>query len=115
MMRADYHAGTNDTLSSAYTIDEGNSLIPLGDPLFASFTPLRMQVLSLAETHLISAAVMNTATFGFSRASFALGSVPLATFPSSLSFVSGMGPGGIVGRGRSDDNGQRVHHFGGAK
>jgi hypothetical protein len=95
-LRADYHAGSKDTLSGAYTIDDGNSLIPLSDPLFASYTPLRMQVLSVAETHILSPAVLNTATFGFSRASFALESVPLATFPSSLSFVSGMGPGGII-------------------
>jgi hypothetical protein len=94
--RADYHAGSNDILSAAYTIDDGNSLIPLADPLFASYTPLRMQVLSLTETRLISNSVLNTATFGFSRAIFALGSVPLVTLPSNLSFVSGMGPGGIV-------------------
>jgi hypothetical protein len=94
--RADYMAGKNDTVSSAYTIDDGNSLIPLSDPLFASYTPLRMQVLSLTETHILSPSVLNTATFGFSRASFALGSVPLVAIPSNLSFVSGMGPGGIV-------------------
>jgi hypothetical protein len=94
--RADYHAGSKDILSAAYTVDDGNSLIPLADPLFASYTPLRMQVLSLSETRIISNSVLNMATFGFSRASFALASVPLATFPSNLSFVSGMGPGGIV-------------------
>jgi hypothetical protein len=95
-LRADYIAGKNDTLSSAYTIDDGNSLIPLADPLFASYTPLRMQVLSLAETHVFSPALLNTATFGFSRASFALDSVPPATFPANLSFVTGLGPGGIT-------------------
>ncbi len=95
-VRLDYHPGSNDILTSAYTVDDGNSLIPLADPLFASYTPLRMQVLSLSETRIVSNEVVNVATFGFSRASFALTSVPLATFPSSLSFVSGMGPGGIV-------------------
>ncbi len=95
-LRADYHIGSKDQLSNVYTIDDGNSLIPLADPLFASYTPLRMQVLSLAETHAFSPEVLNTATFGFSRASFALASVPLATFPSNLSFVQGLGPGGIV-------------------
>lgn len=95
-LRADYNIGKSDMVSGAYTIDDGNSLIPLADPLFASYTPLRMQVFSLNETHVVSPEVLNTATIGFSRASFALGSVPLATFPSSLSFVSGAGPGGIV-------------------
>jgi hypothetical protein len=92
----DYNGGSRDNLTGAYTIDDGNSLIPLSDPLFASYTPLRMQVLSLAETHVFSAEILNTSTIGFSRASFALGSVPLATFASGLSFVSGLGPGGIV-------------------
>jgi Carboxypeptidase regulatory-like domain/TonB-dependent Receptor Plug Domain len=95
-LRADYNLARNDTLSSAYTIDDGTSLIPLADPLFASFTPLRMQVLSLSETHIFSPEILNTATVGFSRASFALGSVPLAAFPANLSFVTGAGPGGIV-------------------
>ncbi|MBZ5660561.1 MAG: carboxypeptidase-like regulatory domain-containing protein [Acidobacteriia bacterium] len=95
-LRTDYNLGKSDTLSGAYTIDDGNSLIPLADPLFASYTPLRMQVLSLNETHVVSPEILNTAAIGFSRASFALGSVPLATFPSNLSFVSGAGPGGIV-------------------
>jgi hypothetical protein len=95
-VRADYNLAKNDTLSSAYTIDDGTSLIPLTDPLFASFTPLRMQVLSLTETHVFTPAILNTATVGFSRASFALGSVPLTQIPSNLSFVQGLGPGGIV-------------------
>jgi hypothetical protein len=95
-LRADSNLGKIDTLSSAYTIDDGTSLIPLADPLFASFTPLRMQVLSLTETHVFSPAILNTATLGFSRASFALGSVPLTSIPADLSFVTGAGPGGIV-------------------
>jgi hypothetical protein len=95
-LRIDYNVGKNDTLSSAYTIDDGTSLIPLADPVFASFTPLRMQVLSLTETHIFSAAILNTATIGYSRASFALGSVPLTSIPANLSFVTGAGPGGIV-------------------
>lgn len=95
-LRTDYNIGRDDTLSGAYTIDDGTSLIPLADPLFASFTPLRMQVLSFTETHVFSPQVLNTATVGFSRAGFALVSVPLAAFPANLSFVTGLGPGGIV-------------------
>ena len=34
--RLDYILSSRDTLSGAYTIDEGNSLIPLADPYFAS-------------------------------------------------------------------------------
>ena len=95
-LRMDYNIGGRDTLSGAYTIDDGNSLIPLADPLFATYTPLRMQVSSLQETHIFSPQVLNTFIVGFSRASISLVSVPLATFPSNLSFVTGAGPGGIV-------------------
>jgi len=95
-LRLDYNLAKDDTLTGAYTIDDGTSLIPLADPLFASFTPLRMQVASLNETHIFSPAVLNSATLGFSRASFALDSVLLTTIPGNLSFVQGLGPGGIV-------------------
>ncbi|MBZ5697474.1 MAG: TonB-dependent receptor [Acidobacteriia bacterium] len=96
-LRTDYNIGGRDTLSAAYTIDDGNSLIPLADPLFASYIPLRMQVFSLQETHIFSPQIVNTVTVGFSRASFSLVSVPLATFsPSANPFVTGAGPGGIV-------------------
>jgi hypothetical protein len=95
-LRTDYNIGNSDSLSGAYTVDDGNSLNPLADPLFASYTALRLQVFSLQEMHIFSPQVLNTFSAGFSRASFNLTSVPLASFPSSLSFVTGAGPGGIV-------------------
>lgn len=95
-LRTDYNLGAHDSLSGAYTVDDGNSLIPLTDPLFASYTPLRLQVLSLQESHILSPQLLNTFTAGFSRASFALNSVVLPSIPANLSFVSGAGPGGIV-------------------
>jgi hypothetical protein len=96
-LRTDYNIDSRDTLTGAYTIDDGTSLIPLADPFFASYTPLRMQVFSLAETHIFSPQILNTATLGFSRASFSLASVLLATFvPGANPFVAGAGPGGIV-------------------
>jgi len=95
-LRTDYFLRERDSLSAAYTIDDGNSLIPLADPLFGSYTTLRMQVASLEETHVFSPQMLNTFRFGFSRAAFSLDSSLLASFPSSLSFVTGEGPGGIV-------------------
>jgi len=94
--RTDYKIGDRDTLSGAYTIDDGTSLVPLADPLFASYTTLRMQVASLQETHIFSPQMLNTFRAGFSRAGFNLDSSLLASFPPSLSFVTGQGPGGIV-------------------
>jgi hypothetical protein len=95
-LRADYMLREKDSLSAAYTIDDGNSLIPLADPLFASATTLRMQVASVEETHVFSPRMLNTFRVGFSRAGFSLDSSLLSTFPSSLDFVTGQGPGGIV-------------------
>lgn len=97
--RADYAIRERDSLSLSYTVDNGNSLIPQADPLFASAEALQSQVASIQETHIFSSRVVNTATIGFSRAEFNLGSVLLATFPSNESFVTGGGPGGIVVNG----------------
>jgi carboxypeptidase family protein len=95
-VRTDYTPRDRDSFSAAYTIDDGNSLIPMADPLFGSYTTLRMQVASLQETHVVSPNILNTFRTGFSRAAFNLDSSLLASFPSSLSFVPGGGPGGIV-------------------
>ena len=95
-VRSDYAIRDRDSLSASYTIDDGDSLTPLADPLFGSFATLRGQVASLQETHIFSPHILNTATLGFSRAAFNYNSFPLASFPSSVSFVTGGGPGGIV-------------------
>ncbi len=83
---SDYTLRDRDSLSAAYTIDDGNSLIPLADPLFASYSALRMQVASLQETHIFSPAVLNTFRAGFSRAGFNLDSSLLAQFPGQPRF-----------------------------
>jgi hypothetical protein len=102
-LRTDYNVGDRDWLTGAYTIDDGTSVIPLVDPLFASKTPLRMQVFSLQETHVFSPQLLNNFAVGFSRASFSLVGVnpPVGTTPGTISssaapFVAGAGPGGIV-------------------
>jgi hypothetical protein len=95
-VRSDYSL-ERDTISAAYTIDDGNTLEPLADPLFASYVTLCAQVASLQETHVFSPQVINTFIAGFSRAAFGYNSSPLDTsFPSNLSFLSGAAPGGIV-------------------
>lgn len=95
-LRLDYTARDRDSFSAIYTIDDGDSLIPLADPLFGSAVRLRSQVTSVQETHVFSPRVLNTFSAGFSRAAFNYDSFPLASFAPSLSFVSGGGPGGIV-------------------
>ncbi|HXA56611.1 MAG TPA: carboxypeptidase regulatory-like domain-containing protein [Candidatus Acidoferrum sp.] len=104
--RTDYYLSSTDTITGAYTVDDGNSRIPLVDPLFASVSTLRMQVASLQEMHTFSPDLLNTARFGFSRAGFNLISDPLTSIPSSLDFVTGAGPGGItIGGGVSTTSG----------
>jgi hypothetical protein len=49
-VRGDYTISGRDWFSAIYTIDDGNSLQPAADPLFASRTTLIMQVASLEET-----------------------------------------------------------------
>ncbi len=95
-LRSDYLLSNRDTFSTSYTIDDGNSLIPLADPLFASYTALRMQVASAEETHIFSPNILNTFRAGFSRAGYGLDSTLLSSFPANLDFVQGLGPGGIV-------------------
>jgi hypothetical protein len=94
--RVDYVMRDQDTLSAAYTLDDGNSVIPSADPLFGSHLTLRSQVASVQETHILSPRILNTFSAGFSRAAFNFDPLSLANFPSSLSFVNGAGPGGIV-------------------
>jgi hypothetical protein len=95
-LRSDYNLSDRDRLSGFYTIDDGNSLTPLADPLFGAALRLRDQVASIEETHVISPSILNTFRFGFSRGAFDYGSPPLTSLPSDLSFVTGEGPGGIV-------------------
>lgn len=94
--RTDYSIGDRDTLSAAYTIDDGNSLLPQADPLFGSNLILRSQVASIQETHILSPRMLNTFRAGYSRAGYALDAASLVPFDPSLAFVTGEGPGGIV-------------------
>lgn len=95
-VRSDYLAGQGDTLSFAYTVDDGDSLTPLADPLFGSDLRLRNQIASLQELHIFSPRAINTFRAGFSRAAFSYDSFPLTTLSPDTSFVQGSNPGGIV-------------------
>ena len=110
-IRGDYNIRDQDRLSASYTIDDGHSVIPLADPLFASALHLSEHVASLEETHVFSPTILNTFRAGFSRAGFAFNSDDLTSLPSSLSFVEGAQAGniainsGITGAGNSSNAG----------
>jgi hypothetical protein len=95
-LHSDYILSRRDTLTGSYTIDNGNSVLPQADPLFASGQALRMQVASIQETHVFSPSLLNTFNAGYSRAGFNYDSDLLTSFASGLSFVEGASPGGIV-------------------
>jgi hypothetical protein len=95
--RADYVISGRDTLTAAYTIDDGTNLSPASDPLFASNLLLTSQVGSLQEVHVLSPDAVNTARIGVSRAAYNFNAPQITSFPSSLDFVTGNGgPGGFV-------------------
>jgi carboxypeptidase family protein len=100
-VRGDHSFSEKDQLATVYTLDDGDSVTPLPDPLFGTVINLRSQVLSLQETHLFSPSVINTFTAGFSRAAFYFYTPPLVSLPSNLSFVEGQIPGriGVSGGG----------------
>ena len=94
--RADYNLSAHDSLSGAYTIDDGDNLTPFQDPLFGTSVILRSHVFSLEETHIFSPAVINTARVGFSRAEFNLNTPNLVPIPSNLAFITGRPPVGAL-------------------
>jgi TonB-dependent Receptor Plug Domain. len=112
--RMDYAIRDRDTISGSYTVDDGNSLIPLADPLFGSRVRLRSQVASLQETHILSPQALNTFTAGLSRAAFNYDSFPLATFPQTPLLHSRSRTRGNRGGRRSYHNRHRRHHVGGS-
>jgi hypothetical protein len=95
LTKFDYTISTKDSLSASYTIDDGENDTPQADPVFFTTTIQRNQLLSVQETHLFSPRLLNTATFGFTRA-FALSGTPTTVpIPEDLWLVSGTGPGAI--------------------
>jgi hypothetical protein len=104
--RADYNIGTRDLFFGVYTIDDSTADTPTQNPLASINEDLREQVASLQEQHIFSPRLLNTARFGFSRASFFfLGtSSPLggADVPG---WVAGKPVGAIVIAGSTASNG----------
>jgi hypothetical protein len=92
-IRLDHNLGNDDTLSGAYTIDDGDNLTPGANPLQQTLTLLRAHVFSLQHTHTFSSSTLNNALIGFSRAKLHLNSAMAVNDPS-LVFV----PGAAVGQ-----------------
>jgi hypothetical protein len=69
--RLDHIISSRDTLAGVYTIDDGDDLTATtADPYSSDVVSLREQVFSLEETHSFSAATLNVARIGYSRAGY---------------------------------------------
>jgi len=100
--RADYNLGAKDLLFGVYTIDDSTAHTPTANPFAVIDETLREQVASVEEQHIFSSQLLNTARFGFSRASFYFLGSATVDVPG---FVSGRPVGAIVIAGSTASNG----------
>ena len=99
--RLDRVFSPRDSLSTVYTVDDSADVTPTVNPLSVNFESLREQVLSLAATHIFSPTLLNTARFGFSRASYVFTGVPTVEGPR---FVADDPTGALVIGGGTGSN-----------
>jgi len=95
-VRLDHNLSSRDSLSAAYTIDDGNDFTStVLDPYSSDILTLREQVFSLNGTHSFSASTVNVARFGYSRAGYFFTGEPTPGTPAAS--VSGFLVGHPVG------------------
>ncbi|MGH9470270.1 MAG: carboxypeptidase regulatory-like domain-containing protein [Terriglobia bacterium] len=99
--RLDDLISRKDSLTGVYTIDDSADLTPTANPVSVDLESLREQVLSLAETHIFSPELLNSARFGFSRASYFYTGGTTASVPG---FLTGDPAGAVVIGGSATPN-----------
>jgi len=105
-VRADANLSVNDLLFGVYTVDDSTAHTPTQNPYSLIDEALREQVLSLQEQHVFSPRLLNTARFGFSRASFYfMGSVPDDVANVAGTFIPSRPIGAVVIAGSTASNG----------
>ncbi|HSU19402.1 MAG TPA: carboxypeptidase-like regulatory domain-containing protein [Acidobacteriaceae bacterium] len=105
-LRADANLTPNDLFFAVYTIDDSSAQTPSQNPYSLVDETLREQVLSAQEQHVFSPRLLNTARFGFSRASFLfLSSLPNSIQAITPSFIPGLPTGAVVISGSTASNG----------
>jgi hypothetical protein len=101
--RFDDNLSGKDLLFAVYTVDDSAANTPSANPLSYVNESLREQVASVQEQHVVSPSLLNTARFGYSRASyFFTGYVPVSGVSG---WVSGEPVGAIVISGSTASNG----------
>jgi hypothetical protein len=107
--RLDHIISSRDTLAGVYTIDDGDDLTATtADPYSSDVVNLREQVLSLEETHSFSAATLNVARVGYSRAGYFFTGEPTPGTPAASvpGFLLGHPVGAVVVGGSAASNPQ---------
>ena len=104
--RLDHIFSEKDSLSAVYTVDDSADNSPTINPYSTDLESMREQVFSLEETHVFSAMVINTARFGFSRASYFYTGEPTPNTPAASvpSFLVGRPVGAVVIGGSAASN-----------
>jgi hypothetical protein len=101
-VRLDDNLSKKDLLFAVFTIDDSYANTPSQNPLSLINEGLREQVTSIQEQHVFSPSLLNTARFGYSRASFLFnGYLPV----DAPGWVSGKPVGAIVISGSTASNG----------
>jgi len=100
--RFDYNVGPKDLLFAVYTIDDSTANTPTQNPLSLIDESLREQVASIQEQHVFSPALLNTARFGYSRASYFFTGYSPVELPG---WVAGKPIGVIIISGSTASNG----------
>ena len=108
-LRADHIFSQRNSLSGAYTIDDGDDFTATpADPYSADVVALRQQVATLEETHVFSPRLLNAARFGFSRAGYFFTGEPTPGTPATQvpGFLAGLPVGAVVVGGSAASNPQ---------
>jgi autotransporter translocation and assembly factor TamB len=104
--RLDHIFSAKDSLSAVYTVDDSADNSPTINPYSTDLESLREEVFSLEETHVFSLTLINTARFGFSRASYFYTGEPTPNTPAASvpSFLAGRPVGAVVIGGSAASN-----------
>jgi hypothetical protein len=100
--RFDDNLSDKDLLFAVYTVDDSAANTPTQDPLSLVNESLREQVASIQEQHVFSTSLLNTARFGYSRASYFFTGYSPVSVPG---WVTGEPIGAIVISGSTASNG----------
>ncbi len=101
--RFDANLSSKDLLFAVYTVDDSTADTPSQNPLSRVNESLRAQVASIQEQHVFSPSLLNTARFGFSRASFFF--TGYSSVGGVTGWVAGKPVGAIVVAGSTASNG----------